>query len=98
MKNSKLDISFAEFFFLNPQTSRRLANAILRAADEADVVFPSVLDYWENRNHAQLRLLLVDGLGPKAVDELNKRIYVFLGTVYDEAAHEYDPSALFSDA
>lgn len=86
--NPELDISFAEFFSRNPRISRRLANAILRAADEVGSSFPSVLDYWEDRNHAQRELLLVDGVGPKAVDEVNKRIYEFLGTVYDVATGE----------
>ncbi|MBY0242403.1 MAG: hypothetical protein K2X55_24120 [Burkholderiaceae bacterium] len=75
---SELNISFRDFFEKNPQASTRLVNVILRAFDDAYVPFPTVLDYWENRNAAHTRMRLIDGFGEKSFAELNRRISDFL--------------------
>lgn len=74
----KLNISFTEFFAKNPNSSTRLTNMVLRAVDDAYVAFPTVLEYWEDRNSACRRIRLIDGFGGKSIEELDRRILDFL--------------------
>lgn len=59
----KLNISFQEFFDRNPGASTRLKNMVLRAFDDAYVAFPTVLEYWEDKDSAYKRICLIDGFG-----------------------------------
>ena len=74
----KLNISFKEFFARNPSVSTRLTNMVLRAMEDTYGTFPTVLEYWEDRNSAYRRIRLIDGFGEKSVEELDRRILDFL--------------------
>jgi hypothetical protein len=54
--------------------------------DDAYGAFPTVLEYWGDRNSTCRRIRLIDGFGEKSVEELDRRILDFLReSVYEVA-------------